>query len=359
MKMTDSRMKLIWIFAAAAILFVCQEVNAAGIVGREAPRMRISNWITPNPPTRANLEGKVYVIDFWATWCQPCVESIPHIIKLADKFRDKGVLFIGLSQDKSGGQVRNFIREKGINYHIGMDSGISKRFLFKGIPTAFVINHAGKVVWQGHPMSEEFEAAIAGALEAAPQPFLDGVELGPFEDFRLQLSGGRDFVKVYRRLKSEAERSDSEDGEIAGEIIEAIDSRIAKKIEEAASLRESDPAAAFGLYRQIVKNYRGIEAAKPAVAAHDELRNDEQVKREAEAGKAVQRAQSLLARCRGCSSCGDFNPGCKLCVELNRTAIGRLERRLTSICKNYRGAKAEKTAQKLLKELNSEALQGK
>jgi len=357
--MKDLRVKLIWIFGVFVVLFGWGEVIAAGIVGREAPQIRISNWITPNPPTRANLQGRVCVIGFWATWCPPCVKSIPHMIELADKFRDKGVLFIGLSQDKSAGKVRDFIREKGINYHIGMDSGISKKFLFKGIPTAFVINHASKVVWQGHPMSEAFEAAITGALEAAPQPFLDGVELGPFEDFRLQLSGGRDFVKVYRRLKSEAEKSDSEDGKIAGEIIEAIDSRIAKKIEEAANLRESDPAAAFELYRQIVKNYRGIEAARPAVAAHDELRNDEQVKREVAAGKAVQRAESLLEKCRGCSSCGDFSPGCKLCVELNRTTMGRLERRLTSICKNYRGTKAEKTAQKLLKELNSEALQTK
>lgn len=357
--MKDLRMKLIRIFAAFALLFTCAAVGAASIVGRKAPRIRVNKWITPNPPTRANLQGAVYVIEFWATWCPACVNATPRMIKVADKYTDRGVLFIGLSGDKSVREVRNFIRRSGINYHIGMDNDISKRFLFKGIPTAFVISHTGKVVWQGHPMDQVFETAIISALESAPSLFLAGLELGPFGALRLQLSGGRGFAKAYRQLKTEAERTNSEAGEIANKIIRAIDSRIEKKIEEAAKLRESDPAAAFILYQQIVKNYRGIEAVRPAVAVYDELKNDEQVRNEVAAAKAVRKAEKLLAKCRGCSACGNFSPGCEKCVALNKITLDRVQELLTAICKNYKGTKAAETAQEQLKELNSEVLQVK
>ena len=352
-------MKLIRIFAVCAALFVCNTVGAADMVGRKVPRIQVRQWITPNPPTRANLEGRVYVIEFWATWCPACVQSVPNIIELADKYRDKGVLFIGLSEDRSVEEVRKFLRRKRINYHIGMDDGISKKFSFKGIPMVFVISHTGRVVWQGRPMDQAFEAAIVNAIEAAPQPFLAGVELGPFENLRLQLSGGAGFAWSYRQLRIEAKRGGSEDSKITLEIINAIDNRIEKKIEEAAVLRETDPVAAFELYRQIVKKYRGIEVVRPAVAAHDELKNDKRVRSELEAAKALRQADRLLAGCRDCSACGDFSLGCKKCVELNRTTLDKAEEILTVICKNYKDTKAAKTAQERLKELGGEVLQAK
>jgi thiol-disulfide isomerase/thioredoxin len=351
-------MKLIWIFAVCVILFNGVAVDAADMVGRDVPRINVRQWITPNPPTRANLEEAVYVLEFWATWCPACVQSVPHMIELADKYSEKGVIFIALSKDRSVEELRKFLSREKINYHIGMDDGINKKFSIDGIPTAFVISHIGRVVWQGHPMSRGCEDAIVNALEAVPEAFLAGVKLGPFEGLRLQLSGGTGFVKSYRQLRIEAKK-DSEDGKIALEIINAIDGRLEKKIEEAAKLRETDPVAAFELYSRIVKKYRGIELVGPAVAAHDELKNDKQVESQLEAAKALEQADRLLAKCRGCSACGDFNPGCKKCAQLNRTTLDKAEEVLTGICKNYKDTKAAETARQRLSELGVEVLQDK
>ena len=352
-------LKLMRILAVSVILFTCGAANTSSMVGRKVPRVTVDKWVTPNPPTIANLKGRVYVIEFWATWCPPCVRTIPRMIELADKYMDKGVLFIGLSKDKSAKEVRRFIRRSKINYHIGLDNGVGKKFLFKGIPKVFVISHTGEVLWEGGPMNRGFESAIINALQAGPPPFLIGLELGPFESLRLQLSGGRGFVKAYRKLKTEAQESDFRDSEVASEIIKEIDTRIKARIKQAEGLRRTDPIVAFELYQQIVKNYRGIEATRTAVAAHDELKNNLLVRNEIIAARSTGKVERLLKRCNGCVSCGDFSLACKECAKLNEITLDRVGKILTAICKNYEGTKAAKIAQRQLGELNGEVLEVK
>jgi len=165
-------MKKAWKVAVFFALTLCSGSCWAGnLVGKSAPEITIREWITSNPPDIKNLQNRVYVVEFWATWCAPCRESIPHLIKLADKYRENGVLFISLSADKSADKVRNFVNKKGINYSVAIDNGSADIFAITGYPTAFVINHRGKVVWQGMPRENKFEEAINKAIKEA-QPAL-------------------------------------------------------------------------------------------------------------------------------------------------------------------------------------------
>ena len=350
--MRSSHISSITTLAALALLFTSGPADAATIVGQRAPRLHITNWLTPDPPASANLQGRVLVVEFWATWCPGCVESIPHMNKLAGKYTDKGVVFIGISRDKSAGDVRSFLQKNDINYHIAMDTGIADNFSFRGIPTAFDIDSSGGLSWQGHPMDWNFETAIVAALEAAPPPFLDGVELGPFEDLRLQLSGGRDFLKAYRRLKLQSRKKDSPDSKIAAQIIETIDAKIEKQVKQADKLRETDPTEAFTLYRRIVKNFRGIDATRSAVTAHDQLQKDQKVQKELAAIKDMEKAEKLLTQCSACQTCTNFNPECKNCIRLNNMTLGRVERILTNICTKHNDSKTAQTAQQRLEQLS-------
>ncbi|HEY5138085.1 MAG TPA: TlpA disulfide reductase family protein, partial [Methylococcales bacterium] len=171
--------------------------------------LSVQQWVTQNPPTTEEMAGNVCVVEFWATWCPPCREQIPHMKKLAKKFEDRNVFFIGLSADQSVSDVRAFVAKKEINYHIGMDNGLSDRLGVSGIPTAFVVSHEGKILWSGHPGDARFEEVLQSAVKAAPKPILAGVEMGPFSHLRVKLCGGKNFAKAYTEVETHIQKTDS------------------------------------------------------------------------------------------------------------------------------------------------------
>jgi thiol-disulfide isomerase/thioredoxin len=115
-------------------------------------------WVKGSPVTIA--PGKVYVVEFWATWCPPCRKSIPHLTELAKKYADR-VVFVGVSNEDVA-TVKPFVTDKGdeMAYNVAVDTagkvvnGYMTAFDQDGIPTAFVVSADGKVVWLGHPMGD-------------------------------------------------------------------------------------------------------------------------------------------------------------------------------------------------------------
>jgi thiol-disulfide isomerase/thioredoxin len=98
--------------------------------------------------TADSLRGKVVLVNFWATWCPPCREEIPDLIKLQDKYRDTLVV-IGISQDSiPPDQVKAFATANGMNYPIVMDTeAIDNLFpAVSALPTSFFIDREGKLV---------------------------------------------------------------------------------------------------------------------------------------------------------------------------------------------------------------------
>lgn len=138
--------------------------RGTSLVDVNAQPIQITQWITSPPP---DLTGRVYVLEFWATWCPPCIQSIPHMIELADKYKDKAA-FIALSVDRSAEPVKQMVKDRNINYYVGMDNGLSDKYSVRSIPSTFIVGRNGKVVWQGHPMQPDFEPALVNALNTPP-----------------------------------------------------------------------------------------------------------------------------------------------------------------------------------------------
>lgn len=137
--------------------------NDVDLLNKPAPEISAKNWLNSSKPvTLKSLQGKVVVVEFWATWCPPCRKSIPHLIEMQNKYKDK-VTFIGIT-DEAKADVEGFVKENKMNYIIAADSDAGGAYGVHSIPKAFVVGKDGKVIWQGHPMSG-LEEAVAKALK--------------------------------------------------------------------------------------------------------------------------------------------------------------------------------------------------
>ncbi len=95
----------------------------------------------------SQLKGKVVLLDFWATWCGPCREAIPHLIQLYKAYRENGFEVIGMSLDKGDGEVvRNFAKSMDIPYPIVMaPEEVVRNYRVTSIPTTFILDKEGKI----------------------------------------------------------------------------------------------------------------------------------------------------------------------------------------------------------------------
>ncbi len=95
----------------------------------------------------SDFRGKVVLLDFWATWCDPCREEIPHLVELQNKYRNQGLQIVGVSMDDSPEPVRDYSQRLKMNYPVVMgNSTIGELYGgVLGLPIAFVIGRDGRI----------------------------------------------------------------------------------------------------------------------------------------------------------------------------------------------------------------------
>jgi len=126
--------------------------------------------IENNSKSFADLKGsKLTVIDFWATWCKPCVKAIPELNKIHDTYKDKGVAFIGINCDgpRSASKVAPLSKSLQIKYPILLDinSEVKTELNLYAFPSLIIVNDDNKVVWVHEGFVSGDEKAIIQEIE--------------------------------------------------------------------------------------------------------------------------------------------------------------------------------------------------
>ncbi len=138
------------IVAPLLLMFLVLGVGAAWGAASPMPEFQLAGIGDSLPMVRSeDFTGKVLLVNFWATWCPPCRQEIPSLIRLHEENSGKGFSVIGISMDKSApDKVAKFVKKIGVNYPIAMGTNeIARSFGASGtIPSSFLVNASGRIV---------------------------------------------------------------------------------------------------------------------------------------------------------------------------------------------------------------------
>ena len=130
-------------------------------IGDMAPQLKVRDWLKGDPVAQL-AKGQVYVLEFWATWCKPCLLRMPHVSSLAQQYRDK-IHFIGIDvyepKKNSTAWLRRFVDSVGykIDFPVAVSDSVNmvadwlNRSGENGIPVSFVVDAEGRIAFIGYP----------------------------------------------------------------------------------------------------------------------------------------------------------------------------------------------------------------
>ena len=137
-------------------------------VGSNAPALSVKTWVKGAPISKLE-NGKAYVVEFWATWCPPCVAELPNVLKAYEKYHAKGFEIIGISLDKDEAALTSFIKKKNMPWPqyfdgLGWNNKLSGKYGVTSIPATYLLDGEGKIIGsdlRGDALDEAIAKALA------------------------------------------------------------------------------------------------------------------------------------------------------------------------------------------------------
>lgn len=147
-----SLFKILLVTIAASFLSVPGQVDAAPRPGQLAPNFKVLST-SGQTISQDKYLGHVLILDFFATWCQPCRQSIPHLVEMNRKYGKQGLQILGLSVDDDERSVKTFTDEFRVNYPLALAGGsIMVDFGVRSVPVMYLVDKKGKIaeVYRGY-----------------------------------------------------------------------------------------------------------------------------------------------------------------------------------------------------------------
>ncbi len=167
---------------------VAQSDVGALTIGDQAPPIAIARWLRGDP-IDAFEQGHIYVVEFWASWCVPCIAGMPHLSELQRQYADD-VTIVGVNIWEDPAAASGWMGKKGMElmeYTVAIQDGTEMESLWmepagqRGIPAAFIVDRTGTVAWIGHPadLDGPLEKIVQNdwVIDAARIAFQSGAEI--------------------------------------------------------------------------------------------------------------------------------------------------------------------------------------
>jgi peroxiredoxin len=144
-----------------------EKIQASLVVGAQFPSFDEKD-LSGNSLSLADYKGKIVLIDFWATWCGPCVAELPNVMSTYEKDHPKGFEIIGISLDKERPKLEQFIRQKQMSWPQifdgqGWESKLAQKYGVNSIPATYLLDGDGKIIAKDL-RGPQLDAAVAAAL---------------------------------------------------------------------------------------------------------------------------------------------------------------------------------------------------
>ena len=294
-------MKRLSLFSALLATAFCTAVASADVKVGDKPSLHFTAYGTDKTVDLSELSGKIVVVDFWATWCGPCMAEADHMVAVNAKYADKGLQFIGVSLDQDGPTMDRVAKEKKFTWPMALQGGgpIPKEWGIPSIPQTFIIGPDGTVLWRGHPGN--LDEPLAQAFKDHPPQLVDSKSLAAAKSLLDQFDSALSSDQALKAVKSLASIPDSArlDPDTATRMKSAAD-----KLQRcgAAELETADAMISAGRYTEAANKLRELSqtfvtgpTADGAKAKLASMAADPKVKKQAAAAKLDADSAAALA----------------------------------------------------------------
>ncbi len=304
--------------AAMAMMAAASAPSLAEVkVGDKMPELKVSALHNNEYNVDLkDLEGYVVVVEFWATWCGPCKASIPHLNEMHEKYKDRGVVFIGIS-DENDSLVEPFIKQMKMKYLVAAGGGETQRaFGVNGIPHAVLFDPSMTAKWIGNPHPQaggpELDKQISSLLASSPPSRSLGS--GPdynekvFASIETSLLKGDNPGAISMLRRIDRKSLDAREGHRAryDGIVNRITPMAQSDFDRAMSaVKNKQYADALATLNRVATEYRGLPIADKAAAELKRLDADPEVLKSKRDDAIEGRADNMLKRAKAQAADGD------------------------------------------------------
>ncbi len=297
---------------------------AAAPAGVKVGDKPVINWKTTDGKavTNAVLKGRIVIVDFWATWCGPCMAEAPHMVKISKDYADKGVSILGVSLDMDPAAIPPVAKAKGFTWPQVCDGKMwqasqAVAWGVDSIPRTFILSPDGEVVWTGHPGN------IDAPLAAAVAKYADQIAVT-----KKEASAATEPAAVVAEpvapVVPPATAPATAPTVAKGPSAALVEARLAAADKDRAAKRDID---AYGKYKWIVENAPGTPAADAAAPRVKEYEADAKFMAAVAAAAKERDAASDLWMAKSLIKAGKVEEGQKILAELVKkypdTAAGK------------------------------------